>query len=83
MDNIHIGEKIKKLRKLRGMTQAELAGSLITRNMLSSIENGKANPSLDTLTHIAANLSVSVSYLVSDDEDVSFYEKQYYRYGEL
>ena len=75
MDNIHIGEKIKKLRKLRGMTQAELAGSLITRNMLSSIENGKANPSLDTLTHIAANLSVSVSYLVSDDEDVSFYEK--------
>ncbi len=38
-----IGEKIKKIRTAKLMTQSELAGSEITRNMLSRIENGFAS----------------------------------------
>ena len=34
-----LGEKIKKLRTSKLMTQSELAGDMITRNMLSQIEN--------------------------------------------
>ena len=74
--NNMLGEKIKNLRKMRGLTQAELAGNYITRNMLSSIENGTANPSLDTLKCIAERLYISVSYLVSEKNDLLFYEKE-------
>jgi hypothetical protein len=44
--------------------------------MLSQIESGKASPSLDTLRSLADRLSISVSYLVSDDADEFFYEKE-------
>lgn len=71
-----LGEKIKELRVIRGMTQSELAADKVTRNMLSLIENDQANPSLETLKHIADALSISVSYLMSDDEDLLFYEKK-------
>ena len=71
-----LGEKIKKLRKTRGLTQSELVGDTVTRNMLSSIENGKASPSLETLIKIADRLSVSVSYLISEEDDFVFYEKK-------
>ena len=46
MDRISqgIGQKIRALRLSRHMTQAQLAGDSITRNMLSLIENGNAVP---------------------------------------
>ena len=34
-----LGQKIKSARLARGMTQKELVGDAITRNMLSKIEN--------------------------------------------
>ncbi len=71
-----LGEKIKNLRKSKNITQSELVGDKITRNMLSSIESGNANPSLDTLRYIAERLSVSVSYLLSEEDDLLFFEKK-------
>ena len=71
-----LGEKIKKARTEKRITQSELCGDKITRNMLSCIENGKASPSLDTLKYIAARLSLPVSYLVSDEDDTFFYIKR-------
>lgn len=72
---MNIGEKIKKLRTDKFMTQSELAGSEITRNMLSRIENGAAQPSLDTLRYIASRLSVSPGFLLSGGEDERMYIK--------
>ena len=57
--NNTIGEKIKRLRCAKLMTQSELVGGEITRNMLSRIENGAAQPSLDTLRYIAKKLNKS------------------------
>ena len=37
-----IGEKIKNVRTAKMLTQKDLAGDAITRNMLSKIENGVA-----------------------------------------
>ena len=71
-----LGEKIKKHRLIKGITQEELASDKITRNMLSSIENGRANPSLSTLTYLAEALSLPLSYLLSDDDSPVFYEKR-------
>lgn len=64
-----LGEKIRKLRRENGMTQVQLAGSHITRNMLSQIENGSASPSLQTVYYLADMLKVSAAYLIADGED--------------
>ena len=70
------GEKIKAARIHRSMTQSELAGDKITRNMLSIIESGKANPSTETVRYLADRLELPVSYLLSDEDDLSFYLKK-------
>lgn len=56
-----LGEKIKYLRKKRGMTQSDLAGEFMTRNMLSQIERGAALPSMQTIEHMASVLRVDPS----------------------
>lgn len=58
--------RVKELLKQRGMTSKELAAKIgITDGALSqSIKEG-ANPSLQTLTKIAAALGVEVSELFS------------------
>ena len=35
---MNVGDRIKRIRTLRGMTQKDLVGDYITRNMLSKIE---------------------------------------------
>ena len=72
---MNIGEKIKRLRTSKLMTQSELAGTEITRNMLSRIENGAAQPSLDTLRYIAKKLNVSPGFLLADAGDEYMYLK--------
>ena len=64
-----LGRKIKAQRKELGMTQQRLSEGIVTRNMLSRIENGTTTPSLDTLVAIAERLGVSVSYLLDDSLD--------------
>ena len=70
-----LGEKIKKARRAARITQEGLAKDKITRNMISRIENGLANPSLETIRYIASELSLPVSYFLSEDDDLLFYEK--------
>ncbi|MBQ8837008.1 MAG: helix-turn-helix transcriptional regulator [Clostridia bacterium] len=65
-----IGSKIKRLRKKRGMTQAELSDGIITRGMLSRIESGSAVPSMQSLDAIASRLEVSPSFLLEAGDDI-------------
>ena len=69
------GEKIKKLRVEKMMTQAQLVGSHITRNMLSRIESDEANPSLSTLLYLASRLNVPAGYLLADEKEDQLYVK--------
>ncbi|WP_242263496.1 helix-turn-helix transcriptional regulator [Bacillus cereus group sp. BfR-BA-01511] len=64
-----LGEKIKALRKEKKLTQTELAGSELTKSMLSQIENGKATPSMKTLQYIAEKLGCETSLLLEEDDD--------------
>ena len=73
---MNIGEKIKTIRKEKKMTQSALAGQRITRNMLSSIERGTANPSLETLEYIAKKLDTPLAYFFSDNNSLFFFEKE-------
>lgn len=72
---MHIGEKIKRLRTAKLMTQSELVGREITRNMLSRIENGAAQPSMATVKYIAERLNVSAGFLLADEDDEILYFK--------
>lgn len=66
-----IGEKIRLARQALGLSQRQLCGEKITRNMLSQIENGSARPSMDTLSYLAARLEKSVSYFLDETAVVS------------
>ncbi len=72
---MNIGEKIRALRGAKMMTQSELAGSEITRNMLSRIENGAALPSLPTVIYLASRLGVPAGFLLAEDGDEFYYKK--------
>ena len=72
---MNIGYKIKSLRLAKMLTQQELAGDNITRNMLSRIENGFAQPSLQTLMYISEKLSVPAGYLLAEDHEEFAYSK--------
>lgn len=52
MNSAELGRRIKEARIAKKMTQAELVGDFITRNMLSRIESGNATPSVKTLEYI-------------------------------
>lgn len=72
---MNIGKKIRELRTAKLMTQAELAGKQITRNMLSCIENGSAQPSLSTIVYIAGRLNVPAGFLLAEEGDEVVYRK--------
>lgn len=73
---MNIGKKIKEIRKAKKITQSALAGQKITRNMLSAIERGTANPSLETIDYIAKKLSTPLAYFFSDSDNLFFFEKE-------
>lgn len=58
--------KIKRIRKIKGLKQGELAKAVgISQTYLSELENSrKSNPSKDVLMRIAKSLEVSISELV-------------------
>lgn len=61
-----IGEKIRQLRRERGLTQEELALELDTAaSTVSRIENDERTPSLDMLVRLAASLQVGMGELFS------------------
>ena len=68
-----VGEKIRGRRHELGLTQREVAGDAVTRNLICRIERGDCLPSLDTLHAVAKALSVSVAYLVSEDDDYAVF----------
>ena len=53
---MELGQRLKAARLEMGLSQRQLCGDVITRNMLSQIENGSARPSMDTLRYLAAQL---------------------------
>lgn len=61
-----LGERIRNLRKQKGLTLQALAGAQLTKGMLSLIENNKANPSMESLSYIAERLEVDRNELLED-----------------
>lgn len=63
---MELGEKLRCARLEAGLSQRQLCGEEITRNMLSLIENGSAKPSMKTLQYLASRLGKNVSFFLEE-----------------
>jgi len=65
------GEKLRTLRKRRGMTLRELASALATSSgYISGLESGHRKPSLELGERIAELFNVSLDQLAKDSLDL-------------
>lgn len=62
----HVGENIRRIRTTKNMTISDVANEHVSRGMISLIENGKTQPSIERLQHIARQLDVDISELVEE-----------------
>ena len=84
---MELGEKLRNARLEAGLSQRQLCGDVITRNMLSQIEHGTAKPSMATLQFLASRLGKTVGYFleeqtVSENQFLMAHARRAYRVGE-
>jgi len=64
-DSIKLGKNLKRIRTAKGISQGKIARILkVGRSFITNIENGKTNPTLDTIAKIAKAIDVSVGELM-------------------
>src|SRR6476469_3246670 len=56
-----IGQRLRDVRRARGLSQQALADGLFSKGYVSSIEHGKIFPSVRALQALAARLGVDMS----------------------
>jgi Predicted transcriptional regulators len=62
--NIQFGARVAEMRKLRGISQEELAFRCgVHRTYIGSIERGEKSPTLNTIQKIAAGLNTDIKSL--------------------
>ena len=68
----YFGEKLKAVRKSKGLTQLELAKRLnASKGVVSAYEQGITYPSVDVLIKICAILDTSSDYLLGISDEVT------------
>ena len=68
---VHMGKLIRRLRKQKGLTQAELSHGIMSKSVLSRIENGICEPDVLELSRLMSRLGMSLRFfeaLVSGKE---------------
>ncbi len=85
---MEIGKKISNIRKDNNLTQEDLAEKYhVTRQTVSSWENSKSYPDLDTLVKISDDFNMSLDILLKEDkriiEDISNSQRKKKRYNKL
>ena len=76
MEDRKIGEIIRNLRILRGVEQGDLARRAgVSQSLVSKVESGVANPSLETIKSIADSLGVTYEELFAPRKLVPLSDK--------
>ncbi len=64
MNQLHLGARVRELRKARGWTLEQAARQAgLARSTLSKIENGQMSPTYEALKKLADGLAISVPQL--------------------
>ncbi len=67
--NILFAERLKNLRKEKGLSQAELAKALnLTQRKISYLETGQFEPDLTILWKLSSYFGVSCDYLIGKSD---------------
>jgi transcriptional regulator with XRE-family HTH domain len=71
MTAVRFGQRVKRLRELRGWTQKDLADNAdISQGHISSIELGRtSNAGLETIQKLVETLETSADYLLGREND--------------
>ena len=73
---MELGEKLRQLRKEKGLTQEELASLLyVSRTAVSKWESDKGCPNIDSLKQLSKLYGISVDSLLSGEELLTIAEK--------
>src|SRR5690242_18568931 len=76
-----LGERLRRARLQRNLSQDELAQPQFTKSYISAIERGKARPSLKALEFLAQRLGVPATELLTEplpvetDQDLAALEE--------
>lgn len=64
-ESVKLGLNLKKIRTKKGISQGDISRELgVSRGFISTIENGKTNPTLTTISKLAKALGVSSGELL-------------------
>ncbi|MEQ1499775.1 MAG: helix-turn-helix transcriptional regulator [Parcubacteria group bacterium] len=64
-ESAKLGLNLKRIRTKKAISQGDIARELgLSRGFISTIENGKTNPTLSTISKIAKSLGVSTDELL-------------------
>ena len=75
---MEFNEKLRELRKQKGLTQEELAASLyVSRTAISKWESARGYPNIESLKAIAKLFSVTIDELLSSDELLTLAEEDH------
>jgi HTH-type transcriptional regulator, quorum sensing regulator NprR len=75
--DMHLGEKIRYFRKVKNLSQQELAAGICSIPYLSKIENGVAKPSDEIQQHLAARLEIRLESM-NENEIIQKYVNLFY-----
>ena len=71
-----LGDRVRRLRNARGLTQTELAAERVSKEYISQIETGKTRPTPQTLEWLAKRLGVDPHYLEDGVSDADHREHE-------
>nr|WP_257350936.1 XRE family transcriptional regulator [Pseudalkalibacillus decolorationis] len=72
----HVGSTVRKIRQERGISIQDLAEMTeVSKLTLGNIERGEANPSLTVIWKIANGLSIPISALLNENQEVEISRK--------
>ena len=64
-ESAKLGLNLKRIRTKKAISQGDIARELgVSRGFVSTIENGKTNPTLSTIAKLAKALNVSTNELL-------------------
>lgn len=66
-----LGNRIRQVRRIRGLTQTDLAHPSLTKSFISLLESGRTYPSVGTLVTLANRLQTSLALLLLDDTQMA------------
>jgi transcriptional regulator with XRE-family HTH domain len=61
------GQRLRQLRRQRGMSQRQIAGELVTASYVSLLESGGRVPTLDVVFHLARQLGTTTEAVLGVD----------------